>query len=178
MYFKFLYVFLILCSGLLAQKQEFEAGGGGGLEYNFQTKSFGIQAKYVFRLGRFALSPSYSYSPTTVIDSSIYVNNVQERHFTLSLQFDLSPRKPFTVYPFLGMTYNQWLDHDESVLFGVEKVNIFPRGGFGISSRYGCFRPYGELSYNYFWKEGLFRAGVLWYPFHCNKRSKGNCPTF
>lgn len=178
MKYKFLYVLVFVCLGLFAQKQEFEIGGGVGLEYNFQTKSFSLQAKYVMKYGRFSLSPSYSYAPTTVFDSTIYVNNVQERYITLAVHYDLSPRKPYSVYPFLGLAYNQWLDHDESILFGVEKVNIFPRGGVGITYRYGCFRPYSELTYNYFWKEGMIRAGVLWYPFHCNKKGKGNCPTF
>jgi hypothetical protein len=178
--FKIFLDLMILGSGLKAQKMnfDFEFGGGFAPEYNFQTKSFGLEGKWQFNLGRLGITPKYTYFPSTLGDSSFYTNNIQERLMSLGLQYNVTPNRRFHAYVLAQLTYGHWMDHDESILFNVNSKNLYPQVGLGIMRAYGCFRPYGDFTYNTQWKEGSVRIGVLWFPFHCTSPKDNHCPAF
>jgi hypothetical protein len=167
---------VVLSFNMKAQNWEF--GSGLAPEFNFQTTSIGLEGKGYVGYGNFALTPKYTYYPSAIINDTIYDNIVQERFFSLGLQYMINPNNRYHFYGLVEVAFNVWMNHGESTMFNVGPNNVFPQLGVGAMRTYGCVRPYADIKYNYFWKEASARIGILWFPFNCTEPSSNYCPAF
>lgn len=145
---------------------------GGGAIYNFQTRSFGIDVRTEYPLRQIDLlegiiiAPQVSYFP--------WFNNVHEFYMGSSIHLGVYSYKKWTAYGLANLSYNGWINHKESAASNAKFSNVgFDLGG-GITKN-ACTRPFLEYRYNFKWREGNIRIGVV-HTFNCTMRGMVPCP--
>lgn len=156
------------CPELLKAQQTL----GGGAIYNFQTRSVGLDIRSEYVLTQFDLlegvivSPQLSYYP--------WFNNVHEFYLGGSLHLGLYSYKKWVAYGLTNISYNGWINHNESGADNAKFSNLGFELGGGVTNS-NCTRPFFEYRYNFKWREGNIRAGII-YTFNCQKRGMVPCP--
>lgn len=151
---------------------QFQTNIGGGMIYNFQTRSVGIDIRteqvlpQVDLLEGVIIAPQIAYYP--------WFNNIHEFYIGSSVHVGLYSYKKWIGYGLANISYNGWINHSESAASNAKFSNLGFEMGGGITNS-SCTRPFIEYRYNFKWREGNIRAGVV-YTFNCSKRGMVPCP--
>lgn len=147
-------------------------GIGGSLIYNFQTSGIGLglRAEYPLEsidlLDGVSLVPQVSYFPG--------FNDVHEFYLGASAHLTYYTLKRFKFYGLINLSYNGWINYEDS---GSRKARFSNPGvelGAGITTN-RCVRPFLEIRYNAWWREATIQLGFI-YTLKCEKRGSLPCP--
>jgi len=165
--------FLLLCTAAIAIKPiKAQNGIGGGLIYNFQAENFGIGLRGEFPLKNIkfldglSLVPQASYFPWFQTVSEFYIGSAVHLGF-----FSL---KKWRFYGLINLSYNGWINYDDSGKDNARFSNMGIEGGLGIT-RSTCWRPFLEFRYNALFREANVQLGLI-YTIKCERRGSLPCP--
>jgi hypothetical protein len=145
---------------------------GGGLIYNLQTKSFGIDARAEYPVESISLlegltvSPQLSYYP--------WFNRIHEFYLGSSVHLGVYSVKNWKFYGLTTLSYNGWINYNNSNINNAKFSNLGFELGAGVTTN-SCIRPFLEYRYNLKWREASLRIGLL-YTINCKKRGMVPCP--
>jgi hypothetical protein len=148
-------------------------GAGGSLIYNFQTNSIGLglRAEYPLEsinlLDGVSLVPQISYFPS--------FNEITEFYIGSSVHLGIyTINKKWSFYGLLNLSYNGWINYDDSGMRNARFSNLGIEGGVGVTMK-RCVRPFLELRYNAWWRESNIQLGII-YTIKCERRGSLPCP--
>lgn len=147
-------------------------GIGGSLIYNFQTSSIGLglRAEYPLEsidfLDGMSLVPQASYFP--------WFNDISEFYIGTSVHLGLYTLNKWRFYGLVNLSYNGWINYDDSGSRNARFSNLGIEGGLGITMK-RCVRPFLELRYNAWWREANIQLGLI-YTIKCERRGSLPCP--
>ncbi|QQS49867.1 MAG: hypothetical protein IPM71_09590 [Bacteroidota bacterium] len=158
---------LLFLTDIKAQK----IPAGGSLIYNLQTRGFGVGARAEFEIKQVDLLEGIYLVPQVAYFPGF--NTIHEFYAGSSLHLGVYATKMFRVYALTNLSYNGWINHDESAASNAKFSNLQFDLGAGISGT-KCWRPFFEYRYNLKWKEASLHLGLL-YVFNCNQRGMVPC---
>jgi len=147
---------------------------GGSAILNLNTKSFGIgiRAKIPIEqidfLEGISIVPQVSYFPG--------FNAVHEFYAGAGIQLDAYKTDRWTFYGLANLSYNGWINHEDTEYREGNFSNAGIEPGLGVSARiFSCLRPFFEFRYNIWWSEFNIGLGLL-YTLNCDRRGAVPCP--
>lgn len=158
---------LLFLTDIKAQK----IPAGGSLIYNLQTRGFGVGARAEFQIKQVDLLEGIYLVPQVAYFPGF--NTIHEFYAGSSLHLGVYATKMFRVYALTNLSYNGWINYDESAASNAKFSNLQFDLGAGISGT-KCWRPFFEYRYNLKWKEASLHLGLL-YVFNCNQRGMVPC---
>jgi hypothetical protein len=144
---------------------------GGSAVYNFKNKGFGLEGRLEFPIKQirllegFSIVPQFAYFPA--------FNTIKEFYLGSSVHIGVYRYNKWIFYALGNVSYNGWLNYEDSDSPDAKYSNIALEGGLGIT-RKTCARPFLELRLNAIGIEPNIRLGFL-YTFNCEKRGMVPC---
>jgi hypothetical protein len=156
--------YLFFASGLLAQSEV----GFSGI-YNFQTESFGIGTRAIFReKKKIQISPQLSYF--------LPFNKIHEWTIGAAAQYKFIKRKKIQSYSLVHLGYNRWINYESSYMKDAMLNNLNAEVGVGLV--FGKrIRPFLEWRYNIRHQEGMLQVG-LFFNKNSFKAKKEKCAAY
>jgi hypothetical protein len=160
---------LLVCLNAGIYSQEYRVGGSA--IYNFKTKGLGLEArleypiKQVKLLEGFSIVPQFSYFPA--------LNDISEFYLGTSAHLGFYRFNKWLFYGLVNLSYNGWLNYEDSTDPNAKFSNLGFEGGVGITMK-NCVRPFMELRLNAIGFEPNVRLG-FYYTFNCNRRGMVPC---
>lgn len=155
----------------ISQRSDNDYGALGlGLVYNFQTESWGTDARFKIPLTeKLSLVPRFSYYLPS--------NKISEYYIGTDINYYISTANFFDLYILAGGYYNNWINN-EQYSYGIgKKNNVVPECGGGAIFNTGCrVKWYIEYRYDIKWKEGAVGTGFLFTFQRC--KSIQRCPAY
>jgi opacity protein-like surface antigen len=166
-------ILIIICFSYssISQNSENKYGALGlGAMYNFQTESWGVDARLKIPLiDNLSLVPRFSYY--------LPGNKINEYYLGADVNYYIPTNDFLDLYILAGGYYNNWINN-EQYYFGIDKKNnVVPECGGGVILNIGCrVKWYIEYRYNIKWKEGAVGTGILLTFQRC--KSIQRCPAY
>ena len=133
----FLLLTIFFCHNIIAQK----TGVGGSAIYNFQTKSFGFEARAEYPVEQISLLQGLSLAPQ--ISYFPGFNKVHEFYVGSSFHLGVYSIKKWKVYGLANISYNGWINNKDSGANNAKFSNLGFDLGAGITST-SCIRPFSQ----------------------------------
>ena len=146
---RYILIFILFFASRLSAQV---SGGVTGI-YNFQTESFGIGARAIFREKKqIQISPQFSYFLPT--------NKIHEWTLGASAQYKFFKRKKIQSYTLVHLGYNRWMNYESSDMKDAMLNNWNAEVGAGVV--FGKkIKPFVEWRYNTRHQEGMLHVGLL-----------------
>lgn len=166
----FYILFFFLCSPAVFSQTEHWAIGASGV-YDFQTNGLGLGARaYVPVWRQLAVSPQFNYF--------FPFNTIHEFYAGAALQYNLFPKRVWSLYPLFAGYYNDWQNASHFTGKNATQNNITEEGGIGIMKGSTCWRPFAEVRYDFKWQEFSLHIGILYSFGDCYRRRVDVCPAY
>jgi hypothetical protein len=162
-------VFLIMISGIHVFSQN--NGLGGGLIYNFQTNSIGLDLRGELPLKSIDFLEGVSVVPQIAYFPSF--NKIHEFYIGSGIHLGVYSINKWKFYALGNLSYNGWINYKSSKKENAKFSNLGLEGGIGVTTK-KCLRPFMEFRYNVKWKEANLRLGFI-YTIKCEKRGAVPC---
>jgi hypothetical protein len=167
---KLAFIALMLFSGVLSAQEDHWALGAN-LNYDFQTNGLGAGIRaYIPVRQNLAFSPQFNYF--------FPFDKITEYYAGGALQYDLLPKRRWTIYPLIAAYYDRWINSSDFTGPVAKPNNFAVEAGLGIMKGYGCWRPFAEIRYDFKWTEFNAQAGLLFFFGDCFKRAQDVCPAY
>jgi len=161
-------VAVALCSQASAQKfKVYEWGMGPEVIYNYTAADWGFGLRSHLVMGRnITISPQFAWFPRLTSYNEIYLG--------AGIHWNTTPDHRWGLYGLAYLGWNRWFNYNEYVSEKAKPHNLAIEPGIGVVRNKGCVRPFAEARYNWKWKEGSARIGVLLFFGYCRVREL--CP--
>jgi len=146
-------IFILLSISTLLQFGRLSAQEvGAELVGNPQTESFGLGFRANIPVSSILISPQFAYYPS--------FNKVSEYYLGASAHVGIFGLNNSVIYGLANVSYNSWLNYEDSPMKKAHKANLGLEAGIGITGK-RCVKPFGEFRYNVKWRETNLRIGIL-----------------
>ncbi len=163
------FLFVFLFAGFAYSQDHWALGAN--VNYDFQTNGIGAGLRaYIPVKGQLAISPQVSYF--------FPFNAITEYYAGMAVQYDLLPKRNWTIYPLVAAYYNRWINYSDYIGSVAKPNNFSEEAGLGMMKGYGCIRPFAEARYDFKWAEFNVQAGLLFFFGDCFGRSVDVCPAY
>lgn len=144
---------------------------GGSVIYNLKTNGlgFGIRGEFPIKsidlLEGFSVVPQVTYFPG--------YNDISEFFLGSSLHLGVYKLERWIFYGLANVSYNGWINHEESNDSDAKFSNLSLDGGVGVTMN-TCWRPFLEFRLDAIGFEPSIHLGLL-YTFNCDRRGMVPC---
>lgn len=131
-----------------------DVGLGAAGIFNVQPLGVGLDGRAIFMLDDVVgLAVKWNYYPGLF--------QLKENYYGVHLQYNWFPYTKWGAYTLFGGYYNTWKETHKRRTVGENKAFPVFETGIGVQRNNGCVRPFGEIRYDFKWKEVSARFGFI-----------------